>query len=515
MVTRKMRMLAASLALVLCVSLYSVPRAKAMGLEVATGSLAVATYLSATGAPLIVSPGASTGLVATGISSMASSYVGATGVASSGSAWLSSLAAGVSISPAGMIVLSAAAVVAIGALVAWYVSEQGLSDDGSSVPVYSESPESCSLISGTGEPFNYKFGKIVYTAGEPYLIYGTSESELFNLAWDGIKTTSYGSWVTVNSDSFYDYKILFYVFPASSSCYMSGFGRYDRAAATFVNQLSFIGEPNCIVRDVEQSQWVVCSGVPDSAGYNRLANKCSYSFASYPWIDEFFALSDNSLSISRTPEFTQADTELDSESQKQMVIDVGLPAGTTLDTAVTQVPELIVAGDFAPTYEITMVGTGDGTDTETNPDKETGIYIPILSDIKSALSNLGTSIVDGVMSGLKSLVVPDEAFFAEAVPALQETFQGRMGLLTFPISLLADFMGRLLDLSDQEPILRWNSVSIYGTELIAAGQYNFKDALKSAPVKQLHDIYMIMVNAILIFAFLNLCHNKYRKIMQN
>ena len=151
MVTRKMRMLAASLALVLCVSLYSVPRAKAVATEVAVGTAAVASYFQATGLTMAASAGSTGALITTGVADIAGSYAMATGAASSGSAFLSSLATGVSISPAGALVLTAAAVVAIGALVAWYVSENGLTDGDSTIPVLSEYSDSCSLTGGDRE----------------------------------------------------------------------------------------------------------------------------------------------------------------------------------------------------------------------------------------------------------------------------------------------------------------------------------------------------------------------------
>ena len=484
MVSRKMRMFAASLALVLCVSLYSVPRAKAVVAETAIGTAAVASYFQATGLTMAASAGSTGALVTTGIADIAGSYAMATGAASSGSAFLSSLAAGVSISPAGAIVLTAAAVVAIGALVAWYVGENGLEAEG----------DTAVAVPGVSDVYSY--GGVVLPAPPSF---------------DGDK---------------YPYRLVVVDQYSSSRYYFVATTHpLSKRSASTSARLYPLGSGTCYFDrwrfDSGSSEWET-DGVNFSLQYLTDSEVVwsDYDVVLSTDLSVYFPMSDLSpsgdvreqLEVIRTSEFTKPGTEFEPESQKQMVIDLGFTPGITLDEVAEAVPEQIAAGTLAPTYKIITTEPDTGTDTEPEEDQ---VYIPMLEKIHTTLTNLGTSIADKIMTGLQSLFVPDEAFFAEAVPALQETYQDRMGLLTFPISLLADFMGRLLNLSDQEPILRWNSVSIYGHQLIAAGQYNLKDALKSAPVKQMYDIYMIVVNAILIFAFLGLCHNKYRKIMQN
>lgn len=480
MVTRKMRMLAASLALVLCVSLYSVPRSKAVATEVAVGTAAVASYFQATGLTMAASAGSTGALITTGVADIAGSYAMATGAASSGSAFLSSVAAGVSISPAGAIVLTAAAVVAIGALVAWYIGENGLEEEG----------DTATLIEGTFE--NYTFGGHELPALPLDISDYTSVFIYYQSAFKRYTVTFADKLAYVNSSTVYlpaGVSLVQYEFMSASSSSWE-----NESSQTYSSAYGVCGTSLAVwsAYDIARTTGaVVVSGAfPVGSGDPN-----------------------GQLEIARNPEFSQPDQTVDSDSLQQMVIDAGFPAGTTLDTVSEEVPNLIAAGILAPTYEITTTEPDTGTDTE--PEEETGIYIPVLSDIKTRLDTLGDSIADKIMTGLQSLFVPDEAFFAEAVPELQETFQGRMGLLTFPISLLADFLGRLSNLGDQPPILTWGSVSIYGTELIAAGSYNLRDALKSEPVNQMYTIYMIVVNASLIFAFLALCHSKYRKIMQN
>lgn len=472
MVTRKMRMLAASLALVMCVSLYSVPRAKAVATEVAVGTAAVASYFQATGLTMAASAGSTGALITTGVADIAGSYAMATGAASSGSAFLSSVAAGVSISTAGAIVLTATAVVAIGALVAWYIHENGL-EEGSEVVA----------VPGSGL----------------HLSNGLSLPALPD--WDAVTYPYACICPSLGSSGAYELVVVSSSFLSDGGCLrFSGYCKYRM----YTCSNGVWGGPSTIYT-INKANTVSLEPL--------WANFDVYSTDGSLYLAGSAPTADGQLVVSRGAEFSQPDQTVEPDSLKQMVIDAGFSPGVTLDTVAEEVPNLLAAGTLVPTYEITTIEPDTGTDTD--PEEETGIYIPVLSDIKTRLDTLGDSIADKIMTGLQSLFVPDEAFFAEAVPELQETFQGRMGLLTFPISLLADFLGRLSNLGDQPPILTWGSVSIYGTELIAAGSYNLRDALKSAPVHNMYTIYMVVVNASLIFAFLALCHSKYRKIMQN
>ena len=493
--TRKMRMLAASLALVMCVSLYSAPKSKAVAVETAIGTAAVASYFQATGLTMAASAGSTGALVTTGVADIVGSYAMATGAASSGSAFLSSLTAGVSISPAGALVLTAAAVVAIGALVAWYIGENGLEEEGNKAVA----------VPGTSEFYSYN---------------GIILSDIDGV-WDDKETYPYATIVFDNDTETYKLYI------ASVTCFRKLSDERFYMEKTYGSFTAIKSWEAGLYEFLDSGEWS-CHKLGTASQSVGLYSKNPVLWSSYPVLNSdgslFLDCSDpipagdsiqNQLEISRAPEFTQPDTELQPESKKQMVIDLGLTPGITLDEAVIEIPDRIAVGTLAPTYEITSTETGEGTTPDEGADSDDLVYVPMLERIQNAITGLGDSIVDGIMDGLKSLVVPDEAFFTEAIPALQETFQGRTGLLTFPISLLADFLDRLLTLSDQEPILRWDSVWIYGKQLITAGQYNLKDSLVSVRVKQMYDLYMVLVNAILVFAFLGLCQNKYRKIMQN
>ena len=127
------------------------PRAQAVaGVDDAVvGSMALASYLSATGLELsVIEGGAAT--VTAGLGAVAGEYAAATGAAASGEAVLGSIAAGTAISTAGTIILTAAAVAACAGLAYWLYNTY-LVDREDSVIVYSDSSN---LLIG-GVPFRF------------------------------------------------------------------------------------------------------------------------------------------------------------------------------------------------------------------------------------------------------------------------------------------------------------------------------------------------------------------------
>lgn len=197
---------------------------------------------------------------------------------------------------------------------------------------------------------------------------------------------------------------------------------------------------------------------------------------------------------------------------KAMVINVNTKSGVAGAEMVQDTFEQIAADTFDASYSVEDAAASDTEDgsTETGTDAETtGILNRILEVI--------TSIPSAVAEAISALFVPSPDFYSTAISDLADAFSDRMGLLTYPISVLFDFLGRIADLSAQEPVLSWNDISLpgYSTPLIPAGQYDLNDAVGTSQGKQLHDIYLTVVDAVMILSFVDLCRRKYQKILRN
>lgn len=247
------------------------------------------------------------------------------------------------------------------------------------------------------------------------------------------------------------------------------------------------------------------SGVPWSGSTNISTDMLSYVNSMYTNI-----VNSNANAVQQTDSYlaVEAATAIDvpdsaSINDDQSVsVDTGVSASTDDDT-LQQILDAIIANNLAVTQDVVTPSDTDLTWTDT--------LWGWLTGIKDAIIGLPARIADAV----KALFIPDEAFFDTAVADLQTTFQGRMGLLTYPMSVLYNFTDRVMNIQDQEPILRWDTVNFMDHQLIPAGQYNLNDGLQTPALKTAHDIYFIVVNAVMILAFLDLCWKKYREVTHN
>ena len=431
---------------------------------------------------MAASAGSTGALVTTGVADIVGSYAMATGAASSGSAFLSSLAAGVSISPAGALVLTAAAVVAIGALVAWYVGENGLDEPGDAV----------TMIPGISD--------------------GCSYGGLFLPNIESVWTNKviYPHAMIIHN-SYYDKKMLILY---QDQLFFRNSSSLRAVDGTFIREVFLL----------DDGTWVFDHSSTDGAGgisYVEDFYWTTLDFLAADKISVLLAASDfeggdiqNQFDVTRSFEFSQPDTEFQSESQKQMVIDLGFTPGITLDEVVELVPEQIAAGTLEPTYQIIINEPGEGTEEEPEPELQPEV-VPLLQSIKTTLISIPTLIADSVMDGLQTMFVPSEVYMESLPEHITDTFEERTGFLTYPFSLLPDFVGRLSAPSD-DWILKWPQIEepFTGAILFQQGSWNVTAFVQAnAQIKRLYDLWRLIAKAIMSFGFLGLCYNKYRSVV--
>ena len=134
-----------------------------------------------------------------------------------------------------------------------------------------------------------------------------------------------------------------------------------------------------------------------------------------------------------------------------------------------------------------------------------------LQNIIDAITALPAAIAEKI----KALFVPREGYAAEFVADITATYQGRMGLLTYPFTVLADFVGTVATLEEQEPVLQWDAVEWQNKTIISAGEYNLKSAVSSAQMQTVYMIYKTVVSGMLVVAFLHLCYKKLKEVQRN
>ena len=238
------------------------------------------------------------------------------------------------------------------------------------------------------------------------------------------------------------------------------------------------------------------------------------------------------------------------EAANPTLSGVGDGTATTIEGLLQQILARLQANTLAPTLD--LAGTETGGDTGTDEDAKPYLpYIPQIfekiKELPGTLSNIWEtikgipvaiaekigaffttlwgwlqSIIDAITAlpaaiaeKIKALFVPHEGYAAEFVADITATYQGRMGLLTYPFTVLADFVGTVATLEEQEPVLRWDAVEWQNKTIISAGEYNLKSAVSSAQMQTVYMIYKTVVSGMLVVAFLHLCYKKLKEVQRN
>lgn len=268
----------------------------------------------------------------------------------------------------------------------------------------------------------------------------------------------------------------------------------------------------------------------------------------FQWSGSAARSSSNSFSVSN-PAGVQTPDLAGEEETPVTVSGVGAGAAT-IEELLQQILAKLQANTLAPTLEVagTQTGGNTGTDEDAKP------YLPYIpqifgkiKELPGTLANIWESIkgipaaiaekigaffttlwgwlqniIDAITAlpaaiaeKIKALFVPREGYAAEFVADITATYQGRMGLLTYPFTVLADFVGTVATLEEQEPVLRWDAVEWQNKTIISAGEYNLKSAVSSAQMQTVYMIYKTVVSGMLVVAFLHLCYKKLKEVQRN
>jgi len=172
----------------------------------------------------------------------------------------------------------------------------------------------------------------------------------------------------------------------------------------------------------------------------------------------------------------------------------------------------VVAGTLAPAYTIESTTAGDvinpdvGTDTEDQAN--------ILSWLKHIVQEV-KALPQTIAQAVATVFVPSAEYLAALPVTVTDTFDDRTGFLTYPVSVVHDFAGRL-SAGAQDFVLKWPTVyEPYSKgQLMAAGQFNVSKYVRDNDfASDVYDIYQWVVKAYMTFLFLGLCRKKYNSVV--
>ena len=123
-------------------------------------------------------------------------------------------------------------------------------------------------------------------------------------------------------------------------------------------------------------------------------------------------------------------------------------------------------------------------------------------------------LIDLLVDALKSLFIPEEGFLNSYFEELMDWFSDRLGFLSYPLELILDILNRILNINFEEPVI--NIPDIYepttNQKLISATSYNFNSLLGNNVFSTVHNIYLVLVDAVIVFGLVNLLKHKLEEV---
>lgn len=136
-------------------------------------------------------------------------------------------------------------------------------------------------------------------------------------------------------------------------------------------------------------------------------------------------------------------------------------------------------------------------------------FTQILQDIKTGIQGIALDIYTDVINALTYVFVPSQTFIDTYVASLYATFDNHFSILSYPFSILGEFITRASGIGSPEPMFTWGNIyePFSGKLLIAAGSYNLNSMLSNQTFAQVYSIYMIVVKGLISFAFLKFLYS--------
>ena len=395
------------------------------------------------------------------------------------------------------VVIPPAAAKKMGEFTHWFAEKVGLASGGNS-QVVSYNPATNSIILPDGKSFYF------------------SDTVFTNIAGEGIYLTGFSKGSGLSLFDFSDGKI--YLTSTVCLCIEQNgedirlflrFGNKSSYLTNFSHRLFDFTKPFYLGKGVNGGLCAVFETLPDSSyrekGY--LYQGYELSFAKNEILfDDLFTVSKTQESRVTAVQPGALSPTYDDKGEKPTVVAYPNIDGdlSSINDLLQQILDKLAANDLNSSASL---------EGEAAPD------VPA-TDIgwKGTIEKIYQGIIDlpgRIAEAIKDLFIPHEGYAAEFVSGLTGAYQGRFGLLTYPFSVLGDFVGTVATLDEQEPILRWNDVKWQDHVVIAKGEYNLKSAIAGTEMQAVYQVYRTVASAALIVGFLHLCIRKLREVQSH
>ena len=215
----------------------------------------------------------------------------------------------------------------------------------------------------------------------------------------------------------------------------------------------------------------------------------------------------------------QSDLGIDLSNDKKYYFVLANDEGERFDQVVFTVGGLTAEEELQNKQD----QTNQKLDEQTNAIKESnetnkGIWETI-KDILSYINPFSENffvykLIELLVDAIKSLFIPSDDFFSTYFTDLKDWFSDRLGFLFYPFELIIDILNKILNIDFENPIFNIPDIHepFTNKKIISATTFNLNDLLTNNTWKTVHDIYLIMLDAFIVFGLVNLFLRKYKEV---
>ena len=123
-------------------------------------------------------------------------------------------------------------------------------------------------------------------------------------------------------------------------------------------------------------------------------------------------------------------------------------------------------------------------------------------------------LISLLIGAIKSLFIPSDDFFSNYFTNLKNWFSDRLGFLFYPFELIMDILDKIVNINFSDPVIHIPDINepFTNNKLISAATFDFNSLLSNSILKNIHDIYLVGVDVVIVISLVNLAKRKWEEV---
>lgn len=115
------------------------------------------------------------------------------------------------------------------------------------------------------------------------------------------------------------------------------------------------------------------------------------------------------------------------------------------------------------------------------------------------------------------LLIPPEGAFLQGWLRNFDLCSEQFGILFLPFEILEDVLSKYLNLEEGSGIIHIPTINdpIYNQTIISSQDFNLKQIFSTGPLKNIHDVYLLVIDGIIVVALISLALKKFNSIFKS